>query len=1051
MECLLNFDIPLDVNILDRVVQLVYMGSDDDRNKAQTLLTQLKEHPSAWTRVDTILEHSQNDYTRFFALAILSDLIKFRWKILPADQRQGIKNYIISLVLKHSSNDADLKSHRVILEKLNYSLVQILKHDWPGQWASFLPEITQASRANECVCENNMRILLMLSEEVFDFSKGEMVQSKISQLKTSLNNEFFLIYQLCEFVLTNSTKKRLIKTTLETLLRYLSWIPFGYIFETQLVGALINKFLPVSDYRGLTVKCLAEIAQLQPEGDQYSAQFAQIFCMVMEQLYKVLPPSVDVREAYENGSEEEQNFIQDLASFLGAYLTYHKKQVEKDEFAKLVIDAHFYMVQLSHVEELEVFKICLEYWASFTSELYHDPPQSMGILNLGSNQSGRRQMYAEVLSKLRHVIIARMAKPEEVIVVEDENGNIVRDVRKDGEQVTRYKQMKSILVFLTHLDTADTINIMSSGLLAQVSSGKLNWTVLNTLCWAIGSIADVQNENDEKKFLVSVIKELLGCCENTRGKDAKAVVASNIMYIVGQYPRFLHSHWKFLTTVIYKLFEFMHETHPGVQDMACDTFLKIVKKCKPKFSELQEQDTEPFTFTVIKQIAMIISDLSDQQTQTFYEGLGYMVSAHLPRDQELVISKLMELPNSVWFEIINQAKIDAEHLKESAVIKKLGNILKTNVKVCLSVGPGFLSQISSIYLDLLNVCKFYSSQISQLVAQYGEVATKYSIVKEMRTVKRETLNLINSFFQVCPDAQTIHGFLPPLLPNVLEDYKVSVPDARDHEVLSLVATIVNKCQDSITTEIPVMFHAVFECTLQMITTNYQDYPEIRLEFYTFLKEVNKYCFPALKIMGPESFKVVVHSIIWAFKHTMRNISEIGLEITLELLEKINADSPDVINSFYQTYFLHLLQDLFFILTDTFHKSGFKKQATIMTHMFGMVENCRITAPLGPDESADNRTFIREYVMQLLIKSFPNLTPTDVYAFVVGLFEKADFESFCNHLRDFLVQLKEFSDGDSNKDLYAAEEEANRNATGQRELAIPGLVGANDPRRECENM
>jgi len=592
---------------------------------------------------------------------------------------------------------------------------------------------------------------------------------------------------------------------------------------------------------------------------------------------------------------------------------------------------------------------------------------------------------------------------------------------------------------------------MSSGLMAQVGAVKLNFTLLNTLCWAIGSIADVQNENDEKKFLVSVIKELLGCCENTRGKDAKAIVASNIMYIVGQYPRFLHSHWKFLTTVINKLFEFMHETHPGVQDMACDTFLKIVKKCKPKFADIQEQDTEPFTITVIKSIGSHISDLSEPQIQSFYESVGYMVSAHKPEDQEIVISKLMELPNQMWIEIIGQAKQNPEFLKDSTVIKKLGNILKTNVKVCLSVGPGFISQITNIYLDLLNVCKFYSSQISQLVAQHGEVATKHSIVKEMRTVKRETLNLINTFFQVCHAVEVVHGFLPPLLPNVLEDYKVSVPDARDHEVLSLVATIVAKCQHTITNEIPVMFNAVFECTLQMITSNFEDHPEIRLEFYGFLKEVTTHCFPALKAMGPDSFKVVVHSIIWAFKHQMRNISEIGLEITLKLLEQINTDAPDVINSFYQTYFLHLLQDLFFILTDTFHKSGFKKQAQIMTTMFSMVEGGRVTAPLGPDASVDNRTFMRHYVAELLSKSFPNLTQNDVQNFVLGMFQMKDFDSFCNHLRDFLVQLKEFSEGDSNKDLYSAEDEANRSATGQRELAIPGLVGANDPRRESENM
>jgi len=38
-------------------------------------------------------------------------------------------------------------------------------------------------------------------------------------------------------------------------------------------------------------------------------------------------------------------------------------------------------------------------------------------------------------------------------------------------------------------------------------------------------------------------------------------------YVVGQYPRFLRAHWKFLKTVVNKLFEFMHETHPGVQVM----------------------------------------------------------------------------------------------------------------------------------------------------------------------------------------------------------------------------------------------------------------------------------------------------------------------------------------------------------------------------------------------------------------------------------------------------------------------------------------------------
>lgn len=72
-----------------------------------------------------------------------------------------------------------------------------------------------------------------------------------------------------------------------------------------------------------------------------------------------------------------------------------------------------------------------------------------------------------------------------------------------------------------------------------------------------------------------MIKYLLALSENKRGKDNKAVIASNIMYIVGQYPRFLRAHWKFLKTVVNKLFDFMHETHPGVQDMVSQLCLLL--------------------------------------------------------------------------------------------------------------------------------------------------------------------------------------------------------------------------------------------------------------------------------------------------------------------------------------------------------------------------------------------------------------------------------------------------------------------------------------------
>lgn len=153
----------------------------------------------------------------------------------------------------------------------------------------------------------------------------------------------------------------------------------------------------------------------------------------------------------------------------------------------------------------------------------------------------------------------------QVLVVENDNGEVVREFMKDTDSINLYKNMRETLVYLTHLDYADTERIMTEKLQNQVNGTEWSWKNLNTLCWAIGSISGAMHEEDEKRFLVTVIKDLLGLCEQKRGKDNKAIIASNIMYVVGQYPRFLRAHWKFLKTVVNKLFEFMHETHDGVQ------------------------------------------------------------------------------------------------------------------------------------------------------------------------------------------------------------------------------------------------------------------------------------------------------------------------------------------------------------------------------------------------------------------------------------------------------------------------------------------------------
>ena len=44
-------------------------------------------------------------------------------------------------------------------------------------------------------------------------------------------------------------------------------------------------------------------------------------------------------------------------------------------------------------------------------------------------------------------------------------------------------------------------------------------------------------------------------------------------------------------------------------------------------------------------------------------------------------------------------------------------------------------------------------------------------------------------------------------------------------------------------------------------------------------------------------------------------------ICVELIDNVVAAGPATSNGFFQAYYLSLLQDMFFVLTDTDHKSG----------------------------------------------------------------------------------------------------------------------------------
>ena len=157
-----------------------------------------------------------------------------------------------------------------------------------------------------------------------------------------------------------------------------------------------------------------------------------------------------------------------------------------------------------------------------------------------------------------------------------------------------------------------------------------------------------------------------------------------------------------------------------------------------------------------------------------------------------------------------QASQNMDVLASTDNIKILANVLKTNVSACTSIGTFYLPQLGRIFLDMLGLYKAVSGIVSETVEKEGSVkfhsfsfsswililftgavATKTPKVRQLRTVKKEILKLMETYIKKAEDLDAVNiNFMPPLLDAILGDYNRNVPASRDAEVLNVMASIV---------------------------------------------------------------------------------------------------------------------------------------------------------------------------------------------------------------------------------------------------------------------
>jgi exportin-1 len=696
-----------------------------------------------------------------------------------------------------------------------------------------------------------------------------------------------------------------------------------------------------------------------------------------------------------------------------------------------------YLAQIHQIPTEEHFKVTCEFWhwfcfkVCFIKEKDADP--EIGI-PLGVYESSLQQYilythemfffkncYSPVLETVRNTLISKMTKPTEVKIDVDETGEIVMDQVINTIYQSLHETMRDCLIYLTHLDPGATEKIMQETLQTQTVDTNWNPNLLNSISWSIGCITGAMEEFHEKKFLVTVIKYLLNLCEMKKGKTNKAIVASNIMYVVGQYPRFLNAHWKFLKTVIKKLFEFMHELHPGVQDFACETFLKISIKCGEQLVIINEGENEPYINTLVRSIKEDTADLQAHQKLMFYEALGNMIFREPDfKKKEYLIQQMMQPTYSDWCTIFDQAGNNPEILMNNVAIKALDIIIKINERVSSSVKTTYWSFGQHIYETLMKTYVHYSTIINDA---YNQNQVYLPGIKLFKSFKRTILKFLQTMIQNNDSPEIIMNSILPGLSSLIETYRYSHIENRDADTLLVFSCVLEKLKNAQYDYIVSIWNYLCLFTLEMIKADFTSYPEHRMNFFTLVKSLISNAFDALFQVQDSNFnKDVLNAIIWACRHDQLNMYETGLETLLILIRNINqiriSNGINIADPFYKTFYFDLLQEILFVLTDSFHKSGFQLQVDILISLIQVVEMGHISENIF-DSNQTNKNLVLNNLTNMIANAFPHLHKTQVETFCLALFNKCyNLHEFKNIIRDFLVQLKSFSG--NNEELFEEE-------------------------------
>lgn len=799
--------IPFSVKGFDEQIKNALQTTDLMKKKnAEYNLMKFKSNETSFNYINEILNISTIPESHVFALKILESCINNNWATFNRIQKDELRQYVINQVLLYANTDnfkeTNLsKSIHLVLNKFNDILLEVVKKDYPKYLDNFIGDILSINIEtdplifnNSLNLINNFVICLNKQESLFNTVRYELMINKIKLEATKI------IIEVISFLMNNDKiqhRDLLIRSSFELLPNLIKYYEYNDIINIIMLSIPLISGIWCINIMEILIE---SISNLKEKINSFSKSFKEYYYEIhpneelnllinnsIEQFYKTLKEingflekyfkkfnNITLKDAYYGLSNDEKRFILLICTIKKEILTFTCRYLELPDGDLEIQNSLYYLFEFFKVNEKDLNIVILDCFNELINLILIKGKdyKTIEIRNNNMKKLNNLLFNKQILRKIIDLICKDMPRPVEILITVDDNNNIIQERLTNTEYinyVNKYKNIIENIILLSYKNDVNNQyhnnslkNIENSVLeLLENQINKFDLKLFNSLIYTICSFSNLLPNELESNFYTSILKNLLNQADLHNIRINKAFVASNIIYVVGSFPKYLINNKNFVKIVLNKLSEFMNEDLEGIREMASDTFLNIFT------NKYILYDVNYMKQLLEMSLNMNLNKLEFYQKRNVYKGIISLLSKIQPinsinknNEIQYLVENVMEtlfsmkfLTNNIVKDVIRNKEYESISYKESIHILKSLSLISEEFSLIMRLDFNILFNL--LELNDLKMNNEVLSFIRHYIYNYIKNNKIYNKDEYIKNIIGSTLNLILNLFNTSPNIEML--------------------------------------------------------------------------------------------------------------------------------------------------------------------------------------------------------------------------------------------------------------------------------------------------------